>query len=188
MPEGATTPSADGRRDDVPRPSSSRRTGAIVLVVVLLMATAFVAVLGHRADEDRDRIRRDNATAQSTAVVRVATARLQDTVRGLAGLYRASERVTPREFLAFADPALESGAVSALSVIEHVRHAERETFEAQLGRDIWNVSSGPDVPADEARQYAVVMALAIDAVALPRAKEIGGWVSRVAARTIAARA
>ena len=33
------------------------------------------------------------------------------------------------------------------------------------------------------------MALAIeDAVALPRAKEIGGWVSRVAARTIAARA
>lgn len=154
-------PSAEPITDTPPaRTPRTGRARLLGVVGVLLVCTVVATLAAHRVDEDRRETRQENAVAQAVASIEAAGARLEDSVRDLSSLFSASEVVTRDEFFAFAEPALEAGAASALSRIDFVEGDRRAAYEREQGLEIWQPVDGRRRPAPPRDAYAVVAVLA----------------------------
>jgi GAF domain-containing protein/CHASE1-domain containing sensor protein len=134
VPVTPATPEAPPLRRTWPRVA-----GVVAVLVIGLVATLATARAARRDAEQREEL----LTQQTGNLGAAAVQQLLAAISGVAGLPDASGNVDRAPFEAFATEAVRETALDRLAFVEVVPEAERDEFEAEIGRPITEAPGGP---------------------------------------------
>ncbi len=134
-----------------------RRHLPLLVAAILGTVTVTAALQGAADDRQTAKLARQHALEITTQAATGLSSTLEGRVTDVAGLFNASQAVSPEEFSAFTDPMLQDSKAASLSFIELVDGQDRTAFERRSGLTIAKPNvPGTPVPASARDRYAVV--------------------------------
>jgi diguanylate cyclase (GGDEF)-like protein/PAS domain S-box-containing protein len=127
------------------------RIVAAVVGVVLVLVTAVTAVVGFSYDARQREVASTDVRRAALQSLGAELDGLVATTHQVAGLFAASEGVSPQEFRTFTLPLLRDGSASAFGWIPHVTDAQRAAWERRHHVRIGQ--NGKVVPAPRRATY-----------------------------------